>query len=295
MRIDAHQHFWLPERVHVEWMDGLTGEPARRLIRSVLPSELQPILAHHRIDRTVLVQVATNDAEAPLLFSLADAHAFIAGVVTWIDMQAPDFEQRLERLAAHPKFLGVRPMIENEPDPEWMQRPTVRRAFRVLEERGVCFDFLLKHQQLGAALEVLAAYPRLRAVLDHLAKPAIAERMLTPWREQLARASEHPNVYCKLSGLITEADHERWGDQDIAPYVQHAVQQFGPRRCMFGSDWPVCTLAGSYDAVVRALDASIAPLGLASGDIERIYGGTALEFYRLSVPSGAPASVRCER
>jgi L-fuconolactonase len=215
------------------------------------------------------------------LFSLAEAPDFIAGVVTWIDMQA-DVERQLDRLAAHPKFLGVRPMIENEPDPGWLRRPAVRRAFGVLEERGVCFDFLLKQHQLGAALEVLATYPRLRAVIDHLAKPAIATGVLEPWREQLARASEHPNVYCKLSGLITEADHERWSDADLAPYIQHAVRQFGPRRCMFGSDWPVCTLAGDYDAVTGALEASLAALALSAGDRERIYGGTALEFYRLA-------------
>lgn len=285
MRIDAHQHFWLPERVHVEWMAGLTGEPARRLVRPVLPAELIPILAQNDVAQTVLVQVATNDAEAPLLFSLAEENPFIAGVVTWLDMQASDVEQRLARLAAHPKFLGVRPMIENEPDPDWLRRPAVRRAFAALEERDVCFDFLLKHHQLGAALEVLDAHPRLRAVIDHLAKPDIASQVLEPWSELLARASQHPNVFCKLSGLITEADHEHWRDEDLAPYIQHAVRCFGPRRCMFGSDWPVCTLAGSYDAVLRALEASLVPLGLSSTERERIYGGTAREFYRL-----APAS-----
>jgi L-fuconolactonase len=281
MRIDAHQHFWLPEQVRVEWMAELSGEPARRLVRPVLPAELQPILAQHGFDRSVLVQVATNEDEAPLLFSFADAHPFIAGVVTWLDMLAPDVEERLDRLAAHPKFLGVRPMIENEPDPSWLRRPAVRRALCVLEERDVCFDFLLKHQQLGAALEVLDAHPRLRAVIDHLAKPAIAAGAIEPWREQLARASEHPNVYCKLSGLVTEADHSAWRAEDLAPYVQHAVRAFGPSRCMFGSDWPVCTLAASYTQVVEALHFSLAPLGLSSGDRARIYGGTASEFYRL--------------
>ena len=287
MRIDAHQHFWLPERVHVEWMDGLTGEPARQLVRPVLPGELQPILAQQGVSHTVLVQVACNDAEAPLLFSLAEAHPFIAGVVTWVDMQAPRLELELDRLSAHPKFLGVRPMIENEPDPAWLRRPAVRRSFGVLEERGVCFDFLLKHHQLDAALEVLDAFPRLRAVLDHLAKPAIQARVLVPWREQIARASEHPNVYCKLSGLITEADPLRWHEADLAPYIEHAVRRFGASRCMFGSDWPVCTLAGSYDAVVRALDTCLARLGLSAGELERIYGGTAREFYRLKAPGGS--------
>jgi L-fuconolactonase len=246
-----------------------------------LPAELQPILAHHRIDRTVLVQVATNDAEADFLFSLAERHDFIAGVVVWLDMDHTGFEQRLARCMAHPEFLGIRPMIENIQDPAWLRRPAVRRAFRVLEEREVCFDFLLKHHQLPAALEVLADFPGLRAVIDHIAKPDITQRGLVPWSELLERASQHPNVHCKLSGMITEADHERWTEQDLAPFIAHALRCFGPRRSMFGSDWPVCTLAGSYDQVVQALEHNLAPLGLGPEDLQQIFGETAREFYRL--------------
>lgn len=281
MRIDAHQHFWDPAQVEVEWMKRLRGEAARRLVRPVLPAELAPILAHQGFERTVLVQVATNDAEAGFLFSLAERTPFIAGVVVWLDMEHPDFEGHLTRVMAHPKFLGVRPMIENIPDPGWLRRPAVRRAFHILEERQVCFDFLLKHHQLPAALEVLEACPRLRTVIDHIAKPDIAHAQLEPWRELLARVAQHPNAYCKLSGMITEADHERWSEADLAPFIQHAVRSFGPARLMFGSDWPVCTLAGSYDRVVLALERNLAPLGLGAEDLQRIFGGTAREFYRL--------------
>jgi L-fuconolactonase len=281
MRIDAHQHFWDPARVEVEWMKTLRGEAAKRLVRPVLPAELEPILAHHRIDQTILIQVATNDAEADFLFSLAESHAFIAGVVVWLDMDRPDFEQRLERCMAHPEFLGIRPMIENIEDPGWLARPAVRRAFHSLEEHEVCFDFLIKHHQLPAALEVFAACPRLRTVIDHIAKPAIVRGELRPWQELLARAAEHPNVYCKLSGMITEADHDRWTAEDLAPYVAHAVACFGHQRLMFGSDWPVCTLAGSYDQVVEALERTLAPLGLAAEEQRWIFGHTAREFYRL--------------
>jgi L-fuconolactonase len=282
MRIDAHQHFWDPARVEVEWMKGLRGEAARRLIRPALPAELEPILAHHRIDRTVLVQVATNDAEADFLFALAERHDFIGGVVVWLDMDHTGFEQRLSRCMAHPEFLGIRPMIENIEDPAWLRRPAVRRAFRVLEERDVCFDFLLKHHQLPAALEVLGECPRLRAVIDHIAKPSIAQRGLEPWSELIERVSQHPNVHIKLSGMITEADHECWTERDLAPFIAHAVRCFGPRRSMFGSDWPVCTLAGSYDAVVQALEHNLTPLGLTTLELQQIFGDTARDFYRLA-------------
>jgi L-fuconolactonase len=282
MRIDAHQHFWNPARVEVEWMRPLRGKAAERLVRPVLPAELEPILTHHRIDRTVLVQVATNDAEADFLFSLAESHDFIAGAVVWLDMDRLDFEHRLTRYMAHPEFLGVRPMIENIQDPGWLKRPAVRRAFRALEEREVCFDFLIKHHQLPAALDILDSFPQLRAVLDHVAKPDIAHGTLEPWRELVARASQHPNVYCKLSGMITEADHERWTEGDLRPFITHAVSCFGPQRSMFGSDWPVCTLAGSYDQVVDALQHNLEPLRLTMQEESCIFGHTACEFYRLA-------------
>lgn len=282
MRIDAHQHFWDPARVEVEWMQGLSGEAARRLMRPALPAELEPILAQHGFDRTVLVQVATHDAEADFLFSLAERHDFIAGVVVWLDMEHTGFEQHLSRCMAHPKFSGIRPMIENIQAPGWLRRPAVRRAFRALEERDVCFDFLLKHHQMDQALEVLDEFPRLRAVIDHIAKPPIAQGVLEPWRGLLQRISQHPNVHCKLSGMITEADHERWTERDLAPFIAHAVRCFGPRRSMFGSDWPVCTLAGSYEQVLQALEYNLEPLGLTPEDRQQIFGDTARSFYRLA-------------
>jgi L-fuconolactonase len=285
MRIDAHQHFWLPDRIEYAWMKPLVGEPARRLVRPVLPDELEPILAQHAIQQTVLVQAAINDDEADFLLGLAERHPFIAGAVVWLDMEREDFEVQLSKRAAHPKFLGVRPMIENIRDPRWMLRPPVLRAFHALEERGVCFDFLLKHHQLPAALEVLAACPRLHAVVDHIAKPLIAEQVLEPWGEQLARVAEHSNVYCKLSGMITEADHERWTPGDLGPYIERALNAFGPERCMFGSDWPVCLLAGSYDQVLRALEHHLGRLGVTDAGLRRIFGETAREFYRLPAPA----------
>jgi len=281
MRVDAHQHFWLPDRVEYAWMKPLRGEAARRLVRPVLPAELEPILAHHEIAQTVLVQAATDEAEADFLLELAERHAFIAGAVVWLDMESPDFGRELARRSAHPKFRGVRPMIQDIDDPGWLRRPRVRSAFGVLEEQQVCFDFLIKPHQLPATLEVLARFPALRAVIDHIAKPDISRGAREPWAESMQRVSEHPNVYCKLSGMITEADHERWTANDLAPYVAHALACFGPERSMFGSDWPVCTLAGSYDRVVGALEDNLARLALPEPARQAIFADTARAFYRL--------------
>lgn len=292
MRVDAHQHFWLPTQVTYGWMKPLVGEAARRLVRPVLPSELEPILARHRIDRTVLVQAATDEAEADLLLSLAEQHELIAGAVVWLDMERADFEAELSRRAAHPQFLGVRPMIQDIEDLGWMRRSRVLDAFAVLEERQVCFDFLIKPHQLEPTIEVLDRFPRLRAVIDHIAKPDIARGERQPYSDLLARVSEHPSVYCKLSGLITEADHERWTPRDLAPFIEHALRCFGARRSMFGSDWPVCTLAGSYDSVVEALESTLRELRLAPSELSAIFGDTACDFYRIPAPVLASAPAR---
>jgi L-fuconolactonase len=287
LRIDSHQHFWDPARGDYGWLDALEGEAAEKLRRPVLPEELAPILRQHRIDRTVLVQAAPSEAEGEFLLSLAERHAFVAGVVVWQDMEATDFEGNLKKLRDRPGFVGIRPMIQDLPDPGWMLRPGVQRAFSVLEATGVCFDFLIRAPQLEATLEVLARFPHLRAVIDHIAKPDIKAAEFHPYAELLARVAEHDNVHCKLSGMITEAALRTWTASDLAPYIRHAYACFGARRLMFGSDWPVCTLAGSYSSVLHALEANLTPLGLDSASMDRIFGGTAAEFYRLggSTPS----------
>jgi L-fuconolactonase len=288
MRIDSHQHFWDPARKDYGWIELLEGEAARRLRRPILPSELAPELQRERIDSTVLVQAAPSEAEAEFLLSLAEEHTFIAGVVVWLDMEASDFEQRVARMQRRPKFAGVRPMIHDLADPEWMLGSPVRRAFGVLEQREVCFDFLVRPPHLPPLLRILRDFPRLRAVLDHIGKPNIRARQLEPWRSQLSAISEHGNVFCKLSGMVTEASPTGWTPEDLQPFIQHAVACFTPQRCMFGSDWPVCTLAGSYAQVVEALERGLAPLALDRSALERIFGGSAAEFYRLLPAPQAP-------
>jgi len=289
MKIDAHQHFWDPGRKDYGWIDDLQGEAAQRLRRPILPPELAPLLTAEQVDATVLVQAAPSEAEGQFLLSLADRHAFVAGVVVWLDMAAPDFEERLDALRGSAKFVGVRPMIHDIAEPDWMLRPSVRRAFSVLEKQQICFDFLVRPIHFPPLLEILAAFPRLRAVLDHIGKPQIAARQWEPWAALFARAASYPNLYCKLSGMITEASHSGWVPADLAPYVRHAIECFGPARCMFGSDWPVCTLAGSYRQVSGALEQALAPLGLSPAAQQRIWGGTAAEFYGLSTGGVSPA------
>ena len=287
MKIDAHQHFWDPGRKDYGWIDDLQGEAAVRLRRPILPPELAPLLTAEQIDSTVLVQAAATEDEGHFLLSLADREAFIAGVVVWLDMEAADFEERLDALRGRTKFVGVRPMIHDISEPNWMLRPSVRLAFAVLERQQICFDFLVRPVHFPPLLEILEAFPRLRAVLDHIGKPQIGARQWEPWATALARVASCPNVYCKLSGMITEASHMAWTPADVEPYVQHALEHFGAERCMFGSDWPVCTLAGSYHQVIGTLEQALAPLGLGSAAQQRIWGGTAAEFYRLPI-AGVP-------
>ncbi|HKO94829.1 MAG TPA: amidohydrolase family protein [Polyangiaceae bacterium] len=289
MKIDAHQHFWDPSRKDYGWIDDLQGEAARRLRRPILPPELAPLLTAEQVDSTVLVQAAPSDAEGQFLLSLADRHAFIAGVVVWVDMEAPDFEERLGALRSRAKFVGVRPMIHDISDASWMLRRNVQQAFAALERQQICFDFLVRPVHFPPLLEILAAFPRLRAVLDHIGKPQIGARQWEPWATLLERAARSPNLYCKLSGMVTEANHSTWAPADLAPYVRHALQCFGSERCMFGSDWPVCTLAASYSQVTGALTQTLAPLALGAAEQKRIWGGTAAAFYRLSGEPVPPA------
>jgi L-fuconolactonase len=280
--IDAHQHFWDPiARRDYGWMDGLGGEPRRRLYRPILPAELEPLLREHGVSRTVLVQAAPTEEEGHYLLALAESASFVAGVVAWLDLEAQDFPLHLERFRKHRKFLGVRPMLQDIEDPAWLARPAVRRALRLLEGEGVCFDFLVKPPQLEATRATLRAFPRLRAVVDHIAKPLIARGTLEPWAAQLAEIAALDGVYCKLSGMITEADHQSWSPADLSPFIRHAVRCFGPERLMFGSDWPVCTLAGSYAQVLSALTFNLDALGVSERERAEIFGGAAARFYRI--------------
>lgn len=276
MRIDSHQHFWKASRGDYHWM----SPAVLALCRDYLPSDLRPLLKKNKIDKTILVQAAQTKAETDFLLELAAQNDFIAGVIGWLDMDSPDFPRELEIYSKKPKFLGIRPMLQDLPDDEWILRPHVIQALRWIVDRDMPFEFLTYTRHLPHVLTVLEKVPGLRAVIDHVSKPEIKNRKLDPWRSLMARIAGHPNVCCKLSGMITEADHKTWTPDDLRPYVEHVLDSFGAERVMFGSDWPVCVLAGSYDQVTAALQAVVKP-HLNKQDEIAVFGGNAARFYKL--------------
>ncbi len=200
--------------------------------------------------RRVLVQASNSLAETYWLLSLAERHPFIAGVVGWVDLKHPEMEQELEVLTANPKFKGVRHLVESEPADDWLVQPSVLKGLRVLEKHRVSYDLLVHTRHLKHVKTVAEACPNLRLVIDHMAKPPIASGEIADWAGALKEVATYPNVSCKLSGLVTEANWTSWTTEDLRPYVERALEFFGPKRMMFGSDWPVCLLASSYASSV---------------------------------------------
>jgi L-fuconolactonase len=277
--IDSHQHFWDLRRFEYYWMT----PQANTLRRDFLPADLMLLLTRAGVHQTVVIQAHRSLDETRWLLQLADTHDFIAGVVTWADLASPDLGKDLDELQRHPKFKGIRHPIEDEPDDAWIVRPEVLRGLAELERRGIPYDLLVWPRHLEHVLTVRDRCPELRMVVDHLANPPIAQATLDGWGRELENIARLPNIFCKLSGMVTQADWERWTPEDLRPYVAHAVQAFGYDRLMFGSDWPVCTQAGSYQQVVDALREVLH--GLPEKDASRVWGGTAAEFYKLGVVS----------
>jgi L-fuconolactonase len=276
MKIDSHQHFWKAARGDYHWMS--PAVPV--LCHDYLPEDLQPLLARNKIDKTILVQAAQTKAETDFLLDLAQPHDFIAGVIGWLDMESPSFAQELELYSKKPKFLGLRPMLQDIPQDDWILRPQVINALKLIAERDIPFEFLTYTRHLPHVLNVLKAVPRLRAVVDHISKPEIKNQKLEPWASLMTEVAKHSNVYCKLSGMITEANHETWTIEDLRPFVEHVLSSFGPDRVMYGSDWPVCLLAGSYNRVIGALQAILKP-HLSERQEAAVFGGNARRFYKL--------------
>ena len=277
MRIDAHQHYWKIARGDYGWITPGIG----KLYRDFLPEHLAPHLRDHRLDGTIVVQAAPTLAETEFLLSLADATESIAGVVGWLDLFDPDHGAHFRRLSAHPKLVGFRVMIQEMPDARDILQPEFVGALRRYAAEDVPVDLLVVSHQLEPLIELLGQVPGLRGVIDHIGKPRIADKRMEPWAEQLAAIARHPNIYCKLSGMVTEADRDRWQPDDLVPYIRHALDRFGPRRVLFGSDWPVCLLAADYDRVVDALERAV-PDDWTAEDRRRLFGWNAVEFYKLS-------------
>lgn len=269
MRIDAHQHFWKLARGDYNW---LTPD-LKEIYRDFSPDNLRPILEQHHMDGTILVQAADSDGETDYMLSLADKYDWILGIVGWVDMEAGNTPARLRTLAKHPKFVGIRPMIQDIADNNWMLRPDLAPAFAALMDLGLRFDALLKPRHLAPFRDFLKLYPDLRIVIDHCAKPEICNDMYQPWADDIAKIAATSDCYCKLSGLVTEASAD-WKDAEIQPYAQHILDSFGPDRVMFGSDWPVLKLAGDYTDWIN-FAAQISP----AETHKNLFGGNAAQFY----------------
>ncbi|WP_281888801.1 amidohydrolase [Paenibacillus sp. YYML68] len=276
MRIDAHQHYWRISRGDYGW---ITPElPV--LYRDLLPEQLEPALKAHQLDGTIVVQAAPTFEETRFLLELSEQHDSILGVVGLFDAEAASCWEHYELFRTHPKLKGVRVMIQDMADASAIVREPWLSAWTRLEADQTPVDLLVRANQLDEVLNLLKHAPTLHAVIDHLGKPAIAQGVLEPWREQLQAIAAYPNVYGKLSGMVTEANHSSWNVSDFRPYVEHALDCFGPERVMFGSDWPVCLLAGSYEEVLDVLEQSL-PQSWGEAERSRLFGRNALQFYRI--------------
>jgi len=269
--IDSHQHFWRLDRGDYGW---LTSQFAP-IYKDFLPEHLAPQLARAGVSSTVLVQAAPTVAETRFLLELAHANPFIAGVVGWVDFESPGAVETIERLADDPQLLGLRPMIQDIPDADWMLDTGLAPAFEAMLDHGLVFDALVLPKHLSALLELTARYPDLTMVLDHGAKPPLASGDLDAWKSGVTALARETSIVCKLSGLVTEA-----GSADpraLQPAVEHLLECFGAKRMMWGSDWPVCELVCTYDAWRATTDSLLARLG--PGEREQIFSGTARATY----------------
>jgi L-fuconolactonase len=279
MNIDSHQHFWSYSAAEYPWI----GAGMERLARDYLPGDLGPVAAAAGIGGTVAVQARQTLEETRWLLDLAEHHSLIRGVVGWVDLRSPAVAGQLAECAAQKKFVGVRHVVQDEPDPRFLVGEEFIRGLKQLHPLGLTYDLLLYPQQLPAAVELVASLPEQPFVLDHLAKPRIKTWTkpgdMAPWRHDIEALAKHKNVCCKLSGLVTEAAWRQWRPADFTPYFDVALAAFGPERLMFGSDWPVCLLAGDYAEVAGLVKDFVAQLSAA--EQAAIWGGTATRFYGL--------------
>jgi L-fuconolactonase len=275
MNIDTHQHFWQYNPLEHVWM----SDDMPSLKRDYLPPDLKPLLDATGVGGTVAVQARQNLAETTWLLALADQYPFILGVVGWVDLQSPQVRDQLRRFAQHPKLVGVRHAVHDEPDDQFMLRPAFLQGLAALGDFDLVYDLLLFPRHLPVAAEVVRQFPRQRFVLDHIAKPFIKAGRLSPWDHDLRALARCDNVTCKLSGMVTEAAWRLWSADEFNPYMDVVFDCFGSTRLMFGSDWPVCTLSADYHAVVRLVRDYLQtqPENVRA----RVMGGNAIETYHL--------------
>jgi L-fucono-1,5-lactonase len=282
MRVDAHQHFWNYDPVRDAWIN----EAMSVLRRDFTPKDLAPELAAHRIDSTIVVQVDQSEAETHFMLDLAEKHSHIGAVVGWVDFRAPNIRERLSYFSKFPKLRGFRHIVQNEPDDRYLLREDFLRGIACLGEFDFLYEVLIFPKQLPAAVEFVAKFPKQPFVLNHIAKPLIKAKEIDFWSKHMRALAAAPNISCKVSGMITEADWKNWRPEDLRPYLDVVFEAFGPDRLLFGSDWPVCMLAGTYDQVTRLLEDYVRDLPQTERD--KLFGDNAARIYGVK-PAGAKA------
>ena len=277
--VDSHHHFWDPTRRDYYWME---GDELASIRKPFEPEDMRPLLVQNEVDRTVLVQTVPSVEETEQFLSIAAGTDFVAGVVGWVDLTDPGVSGTLAELKAgdNGKYLvGIRHQVHDEAGPAWVAREDVIRGIKAVGAAGLAYDLLPKQRELPACLPAVDANPDMRFIVDHIAKPLIADGKMEPWAARLEELAKRPNVYCKLSGIVTEADWTGWKPEDLKPYVDRVLEWFGEDRVMFGSDWPVCLLASDYATVKSTLESLLGnPAGTTYA---KIFGGNAIDFYQL--------------
>jgi L-fuconolactonase len=276
MHIDAHQHFWMYEPAEYGWIDASMSA----IRRDFLPADLKPALDNNGFHGSVAVQARQTLEETRWLLELAAQSPSILGVVGWADLRSPDIRSQLKSLAQDPRLVGIRHIVQSEPDDQFLMQPDFLRGISVLEEFGLAYDVLIYAKHLPVATEFVKRFPRQRFVLDHLAKPPIKSGRIDSWADGVQRLAEFPNVLCKLSGLVTEGDWQHWTSEQIVPFLDVAFEAFGPERLMIGSDWPVCLVAASYPRTIEVVTTYLRNRSPACRDA--VLGGNAERFWRLT-------------
>jgi len=281
MKIDAHHHFWNYNPIEYDWID----EPMQRIRRDFLPADLEQEIGKAGIDGVVSVQARQSLEETEWLLKLADENKFMLGVVGWVPLVDADVQQHLERLAANPKLRSLRHVVQGEAD-DFILRPDFNAGIALLKDQELVYDILIVERQLPPTIEFVDRHPEQVFVLDHIAKPQIGKRHLDknglePWKQNLTELAKRKNVYCKISGLVTEADYKNWTAKQLLPYLETTLEAFGPERLMFGSDWPVCLVGVEYADWFSLVRDFVGKLAAAEQD--HLFAQTAIEAYGLKI------------
>jgi L-fuconolactonase len=273
VKIDSHQHFWQFDPVRDSWIN----DDMRVIQRDLMPEDLAPVLKSNGFDGCITVQSDQSEAENEFQLSNAQSHVFIKGVVGWVDLQADNVEERLAHYSRFEKFKGVRHVLQGEKQRDFMLRPAFLRGISLLKKYNLTYDILIFPDQLAYTKTFVKQFPDQPFVINHLAKPYIKNKDIEGWKKDIKAVAKFDNVYCKLSGMVTEADWKQWQPEDFKPYLDVAVNAFGPNRLMFGSDWPVCKVAATYEKVVRIIDDYF--LAFSEHEWQSVFGGNAVRFY----------------